>query len=64
MKPVAPSRSRRSRVAISKVAEPTLARAALNDRDAAWLVANRRAIDSYNVRAAGRGVFSDAWRRF
>lgn len=49
---------------LSELLETALEKAIREHECAAWLEANRSAIDSYNAQVAKRGVFSDDWRRF
>lgn len=49
---------------LSRLFEQALARAIAEHERDAWLADNQEAIDGYNERVAGRGVFSDGWRKF
>ena len=49
---------------LSELLETALEKAIRDQERAAWLEANRSAIDDYNAQVAKRGVFSDDWRRF
>lgn len=49
---------------LSELLETAPEQAIRDHERAAWLDANRDAIDAYNTQVAKRGVFSDDWRRF
>jgi len=49
---------------LSELLETALEKAIQDHERAAWLEANKTAIDGYNTRVAKHGVFSDDWRRF
>jgi antitoxin CcdA len=51
-------------VNLSAVCEAAVVEAVRRGKQEAWLAENRAAIESYNAKVAGDGVFSDSWRKF
>lgn len=51
-------------VNLSAVCEAAVVEAVRRGKGQAWLEENRAAIESYNARVAGDGVFGDSWRKF
>lgn len=56
--------SQRNGLHPSGMADGTLAQAALDPVQVAWLEENREAIEAFNAYVEEHGVFSDGWRLF
>jgi antitoxin CcdA len=56
--------ARKYKVNLSKLLEQALVETLTEKKRIEWLAQNRAALEAYNQRIEGRGVFSDGLRRF